>query len=294
MVPFYLISEDARYITVNAKDLYNRERLIFSQYNGHVTAYKHILGPDDIYTMETSVHDAIYAHIEKLPLLGIDPSWKDNIDFQRKVDSPVSRHFFVLSNGCATAKINWPGNSNVISRYPVYKEWIHDAFKDSVYADAKVYGVWSEETYKQNDWIQNKLIVDMPDDIADCRYSFVYSQIPGFVTAKAYELICLGIIPFIHPDYDPERLLNLPEFLYVKSPEEMLGKMKMFDNDHILYLQALHKCIDAIKPEYHDGTLVINGIFRHIATALGWDEYEDASGVDVVMNHFSKSLVNKK
>lgn len=285
--PFYCIAEDARYITINARDLYNRERIIFSQYNGEATAYKHILNKDDIWTQTPTKHKAIYAHIEKIPLFGVSPDWRSNIDIERKVNAPIDRRFFVLSNGCGTSKINHAGNNS--SRLPVYEKWVHKATEGTEYEGAKVYGSWDDNIYKENPWIEKKFIVDMDDEIADCRYSLVYSQVPGFVTAKAYELICLGIIPFIHPDYDPNRLLGLPEFLYVKTPGEMIEKMRRMDENPDGYRKVLNICMDVIKPEWHDGSLVINTVFSNIANDLGWDDYQDANGVDCIFTHFAKN-----
>ena len=285
-VPFYCVAEDARYITINARDLYNRERLIFSQFNGTVEAYKHIFNKDDIWTQKTTKHQAIYANIEKIPLLGVPTDWRSKIDIERKVNAPINRRFFVLSNGCGTAKINHAGNNS--SRLPVYKKWVHDATQGTEYEGAKVYGSWDDIIYEQNPWIEKKFIVDMDDEIADCRYSLVYSQVRGFVTAKAYELICLGIIPFIHPDYDPDRLLGLPEFLYVKTPEEMIAKMRRMDENPDGYRKVINICMDVIKPEWQDGSLVVNGIFRRIAEDLKWEDYQDATGVDNIFTHFAK------
>lgn len=284
--PFYCIAEDARYITINARDLYNRERLIFTQYNGTVQAYKHIFSKDDIWTQAPTLHKAVYSHIEKIPLFGVEPDWRKKIDIERKVNAPIERRFFVLSNGCGTAKINHAGNNS--SRLPVYKRWVHDATQGTEYEGAKVYGSWDDNIYEENPWIEKKFIVDMADDIADCRYSLVYSQVRGFVTAKAYELICLGIVPFIHPDYDPDRLLGLPEFLYVKTPQEMLQKMRRMDENPDGYRKVINLCMDVIKPEWQDGSLVINTVFSGIAKDLGWTDYEDAKGVDCIFTHFAK------
>lgn len=162
--------------------------------------------------------------------------------------------------------------------------------KGTEYDGAKVYGSWDDKIYEENPWIEKKFIVDMKDEIADCRYSLVYSQVRGFVTAKAYELICLGIIPFIHPDYDPERLLGLPEFLYVNTPEEMLAKMRRMDENPDGYRKVINMCMDVIKPEWQDGSLIVNGIFQRIAQDLNWTDYKDAQGVDNIFTHFSKNL----
>lgn len=290
--PFYVVAEDARYITINGRDLFNRERLILTQYNGEVEAYKHILSKDDIVTQTVTKHKAIYANIEKIPLMGVRKEWAKEFDVVAKAAVPFTENrFMVLSNGCGTSKINHAGNNS--SRLPVYKEWVKDAMKDTRYEGSKVYGIWDANIYEENDWIQHKLIVDMEKEISECRYSLVYSQVRGFVTAKAYELICLGIIPFIHPDYDPHRLLKLPEYIYVSSPTEMLAKMAAMDKDDQLYMGVLSDCIKAMdKEEYYDGTLVVNSIFNPIAKDLGWEGYEEGKPVEVIFDHFSKHVYN--
>lgn len=289
-VPFFCLAEDARYITINGRDLFNRERLVLSQWNGEVQARHHVLSKDDLWTEKPTTHKVVYADIEKIPLLGVAPDWKENIDIDKKVNSPMENRFMVLSNGCGTNKINVAGNNS--SRLPVYKKWVHDALAGTEYDGAKVYGSWDDNIYEENPWIVKKFIVDMKEEIAECRYSLVYSQVRGFVTAKAYELITLGIIPFIHPDYDPGRLLGLPEFLYVDNPEEMIKKMRRMDANPEGYVKTLKICMDVIKPEWLDGSFLVNGIFRRIGENLGWEENTDAPGVSNIFNHFSKEILD--
>ena len=290
-VPFFCLAEDARYITINGQDLCNRERLVLSQWNGEVNARAHILSLDDLVTQKSTKHKVVYADIEKIPLLGVAPDWKDKIDISKKIKSEVKDRFMVLSNGCGTSKINTAGNNS--SRLPVYNKWVHEATKGTEYEGAIVYGSWDDEIYDKYPWIVKKFIVDMNEEIEKCKYTLVYSQIRGFVTAKAYEMITLGIIPFIHPDYDPDRLLGLPEFLFVNSPEDMIRKMRKLDSDDELYTKVLKKCMDVIKPEWLDGSYLVNGIFRRIADNLGWEECTDAKGVPNIFNHFSKEILKE-
>jgi hypothetical protein len=85
--------------------------------------------------------------------------------------------------------------------------------------------------------------------------------------------------------------LGLPEFLFVNSPEEMIKKMRKLDSDDEMYVKALKKCMDVIKPEWLDGSYLVNGIFRKISENLGWDENTDAKGVPNIFNHFSKEIL---
>lgn len=287
--PLYIIAEDARYITINGKDLYNREKCIFSQWNGRIKAYKHILNEHDIYNFVETEHPVVYSHIEKIPLMGVPQNWREGIDLDKKVNGSMKNRFFVLSNGCGTAKINHAGNNS--SRLPVYIDWVHKLTEGTEYEGAKVYGNWDTNIYEEYDWIKPNKIVNLTEEISECRYSLVYSQVRGFVTAKAYELITLGIIPFIHPDYDPERLLGLPEFLYVKTPQEMLQKMRRMDENPEGYLKVINMCMDVIKPDWLDGSLVTNGLIRQIADLEGWPQIDtNRPGVENIFTHFSKDV----
>jgi len=286
--PVYTLAEDARYITVNARDFYNRERIIFSQINGEFeTGCNHIVSETD-FTRVVTKHKAVYSHLEKVFLMGLDEHWKDNIDFEAKKNSSVEP-FIVLSNGCGTAKINCAGNNS--SRLPAYKKYIIDNFKGTKYENTKIYGsVWDKEIYDEYPQIQNKLMLDLGKEVSEAKYTLVYSQVPGFVTCKPWEMITIGLLPFLHPDYDCYHLLDLPEYLYLKDEKDLLNKINELENDFDKYKSLMQECFDLIKPEYLDGSLIVNGIFGAIAKDLGFT-YEPKPGVKSIFNRFSKEFI---
>lgn len=285
--PVYTLAEDARYITVNAKDLYNRERLIFTQINGEFeTNTPHVQSETDLKMTKTK-HKAKYSHLEKIFLMGLDKNWKDNIDIEAKFKNGGNK-FIVLSNGCGTAKINCPGNNS--SRLPTYKKYIIDNFKGTPYEDTKIYGVWDKEVYTEYPQIQDKLIVNLGDEIAQAKYTLVYSQTPGFVTCKPWEMITLGILPFIHPEYDCHHLLDLPEYLYITDENDMLNKVNELEADKNKYIELMNDCFSRIKPEYLNGYMLVNGIFGNIAKDLGF-KYKFKPGVESIFNHFDKDFI---
>ena len=290
MCPLYMMAEDARYITINSKDLYNRERLIFSQINGDFeTTLGHVVSKTD-WTIVKTTHHAKYSHLEKIFLMGLDEHWKDNIDFEAKRNSTVEP-VIVLSNGCGTSKINCAGNNS--SRLPAYKKYIIDNFKGTKYENTKIYGsVWDKEVYDEYPQIQNKLMLDLGKEVSEAKYTLVYSQVPGFVTCKPWEMITIGLLPFLHPDYDCYHLLNLPEYLYCKDEKDFLNKINELENDFDKYKDLMQQCFDLIKPEYLNGWLIVNGIFGNIAKDLGY-KYEFKPGVKSIFNRFSKEFIQK-
>ena len=268
--PVYCMADDARNILLNFKDLWNRERKVFTQANHKLKTPKHITSMTD-FTLKTDIIDCVYAHIERIDLIGMPDNWKDRIDLNRKLKSPKETHLLVISHGNGTHKIN--SNRTIKDgRFQGYKEYIIDNFKDTIYNNSKIYGRWSDDIYKQypNNF-EDKPMIELDDILKDARYSLVYSQIKNFVTVKPWEMIANGIIPFIHPDYDPEHLLGLPEYVYIKDPEDLKKKIIELDNNDELYLNIINGCMDCIKKEDRDGTYINNFIMQSIANDLGYD-----------------------
>ena len=277
--PVYCMADDARNVLLNFRDLYNRERKVFTQANYKLKTITHITSETD-FTLKTDLIDCIYAHIERIDLIGMPDNWKDRIDINRKLKSNKENHLLVISHGNGCKKIN----SNLTiknARFQGYKEYIIDNFKDTIYNKSKIYGKWTEDIYEQypNNF-EDKPMIELNDILKDARYSLVYSQIPNFVTVKPWEMIANGIIPFIHPDYDPEHILGLPEYVYLKNPDDLKNKIIELDNDDKLYLNILNKCLDCITKEDRDGTYINNFIMTNIANDLGFT-YEPKKDITI-------------
>ena len=277
--PVYCMADDARNVLLNFRDLYNRERKVFTQANYKLKTITHITSETD-FTLKTDIIDCIYAHIERIDLIGMPDNWKDRIDINRKLKSNKENHLLVISHGNGCKKIN--SNLTIKNlRFQGYKEYIIDNFKDTIYNKSKIYGKWTEDIYeKYPNNFEDKPMIELNDILKDARYSLVYSQIPNFVTVKPWEMIANGIIPFIHPDYDPEHILELPEYVYLKNPDDLKNKIIELDNDDKLYLNILNKCLNCITKEDRDGTYINNFIMTNIANDLGFT-YEPKKDITI-------------
>lgn len=284
--PYYLLAEDPRYITVNAKDLINHARFIFSQANGEFETCKHIKSLTDLSLVPGEKIKAIYSGIEKIFMMGLPTDWKERIDINRKLSSTGNK-FIVLSNGHGCNRINHP-NGNA-SRFDGYNKWILQNFKGTEYENTMIYGKWEDHFYEECPHIQDRKLITLTDEIADAKYSFVYSIIPGFVTVKAWEMITIGLIPFLHPEYDKDNLLKLPEYLYVKTPKELLEKVRYLDTHPDEYVNLLNECINRIRPSWLNGAALNNFIFTKIGEDLGFT-YEKKQGVDSILDRFKKTI----
>ena len=166
--------------------------------------------------------------------------------------------------------------------------------KNTEYADTHVYGLWGESTLKKYPYtFQDKKMVELGEEIAAAKYSLVYSIVPNFITIKPYEMIIKGLVPFIHPDYDKNRILGLPEYLYVNSPKEFASKMAELDANPYMYRKLINECFDCIKQEYLDGSYLINNIMSKIGNNLGFD-YVNHKGVESIFDHFSANVFDYK
>ena len=282
--PVYCMADDARNILLNFRDLWNRERKVFTQANHKLETITHITSMTD-FTLKTDIIDCLYAHIERIDLIGMPDNWKDRIDLNRKLKSPKESHLLVISHGNGTNKIN--SNRTIKNgRFKGYKEYVIDNFKDTIYNKSKIYGKWTEDIYEQypNNF-EDKPMIELNDILKDARYSLVYSQIKNFVTVKPWEMVANGIIPFIHPDYDPEHILGLPDYVYIKDPEDFKNKIIELDNNDELYLKVIKNCMDCIKEEDRNGTFINNFMMTTIANDLGF-EYEPKNNVEIkFINH---------
>lgn len=294
-IPWYCISEDARYITLNSKDLLNMPRMSLTQTNGTFMSGAHIQDENDIvihhpHNWKYVPITAKYCHIEKMFLNGVNSKFKETIDIDRKLKSK-DHHLIILSNGHGIVEVNSPYKSS--DRLDTYLEWMK-ALKDTEYENTMIYGKWDDDITEKYSFIQHKMIPELSEEIADAKYSFVYSIASGFVTIKPFELITLGLIPFLHPAYDPKHLLNFPNYLYIKDKDDLIYKLRELDADDRKYKALLNKCFELIKPEYLDGSFVNNNIFTTIAEDLGFEYTPKEKGVPPVINRLKKNNINNK
>lgn len=289
--PVYILCEDARYVEVRGKDVCFKTTKTFSQINCTYTNKnrKHIKSLEDHSYVKSDPVELTYNGIEQIPLLGIPENWKERIDIDRKLAHPHS--CTVFSNGFAVSGM---GDAAKLpdGKYPEYKKFLFDNFAGTEYEDTMVYGGWDDRFYEMNKHIKDVKLVDLKDEIADTRYTFIYSIFPGFVTAKPWEMISLGILPFMHPDYDTQRLLGLPDYLYVKDPADYLQKMRYLDEHPDEYLKLLNECLDCVTPDMTNGKKLNNEIFGTIAKIEGFD-YEPHEGVkEHIFDRFDKNIVH--
>ena len=123
----------------------------------------------------------------------------------------------------------------------------------------------------------------------------VVSIKPGFVTCKPWEMINFGIIPFLHPTYDTNNLLQFPEWLHVKNAEDFKNKVNFLENNPDKYMQLREYLQEMLKPEFYDGTYMNNLIMNNVYEMIGGQYQNVNTGTAVKLSSFSeKESVQKK
>ena len=98
-----------------------------------------------------------------------------------------------------------------------------------------------------------------------------------FCIGRFWEAIYCKCIPFIQRESDDNNELidgigskewvemyNVPEFLFVKTPEELKEKIELLENNNDKYLELMEQLDKMLKPEYSDPKMINNIIIEEV------------------------------
>lgn len=241
---------DPRYFPIEGRDLMNMPVKTLSQWNGSKET-KSLLGYD---TIERKVNrlEATYDHIEKVNLIE-KSKLKFNLN-EKRGDKLV----IILNEGGVL-------NKSGIKRGPLLDEWILNNNMKNV----EIYGQWKTEKYKNDPRFKGPLHMDkFPELFKRLKYTFIIPIEKEWTTSKIWEMIHVGVIPFLHPYYDSQKNIeNLPEFLRLKTPSDLIKKIKYLENNNDKYVKLFNLLQDLLKPEYFSGDflndIIINNFNKY-------------------------------
>ena len=75
-----------------------------------------------------------------------------------------------------------------------------------------------------------------------------------------------GIIPFLHPTYDEQDNLKVPDFIRVKDSEDLFNKIKFLEEKPKAYKELRDLLDNLRKDEYYDGSYLNNKIMEELKT----------------------------
>jgi hypothetical protein len=207
-IPWIMINNDPRYLKL-AKDWFNPPKKILSQYNTKI-AHKMANLEDQLKTIYVQL-DVQYAEMEKICLLDLA-----NKKMNPKITSERTKTFGIILN---------EGGNGVPSRYPELKKYVLDYIDD-----VEVYGQWKHKEAEKDSRFKGSMpFHDMPEYLNEIKYTFIIPIQKGWVTAKIWEMISNGVIPFLHPNYDDQNHIDVPDFLRIKNPEDLHNKIEKLE-----------------------------------------------------------------
>lgn len=228
-IDYFTLTMDPRYHPIEAKDLYNVEKFSLSQYD-YEPLSEHIISEEDHTLVQTTV-PTYYSDIEKI--FFIDKELKDITNMKK------TKKFMIVLN---------EGGNGGLSRGKILEEYILNNFKD-----IEIYGKWKDKWYEDKRFKGPKKFNDLQELLPQVKYTFIIPIQEGWVTAKFWEMINYGIIPFMHPYYDQQKHIKCDDFLRVNSPEELLEKIDFLEKNPQSYKELLHGLQDLLKEEYYSG-----------------------------------------
>ena len=201
--PWIGLCGDPKYVPSIARDILNEPKVVMSQTEGKFKT-KRITAYDDSLNRIDVEEDHRYAAIETIFMLN-----EKKVDW-RDIDKDIL--FTIGLNGGQ-------------SRDGFIKDW----FLDKGRTDVKVYGKWAEEfTTQYPHMFEEKRIAEVEDEFYRTKYTIIpppHQPTGNFVTQKFWKMIVYGIIPFFHPGYDTESILQIPKILRIDSAEDMWEKI---------------------------------------------------------------------
>lgn len=238
-IPYSIIVTDPRYYPLKSRDLFNYPKKVLSQYNEDIK-YKAYTSYD--LTTENITTTVTYDRIETIFLIGKE----------RKEYNDKNINFMIVCN------------EGKPSRYDDLKEYVLDYIDD-----VDVYGQWNKEIIENDKRFKGpKKFIELEKMLPNVKYTFCIPIKKGWVTAKFWEMAHYGVIPFLHPDYDDQNNLNIPDFFRIKNPDDLYNKIKYLDNNIDMYNKIRKLLNKYLKDEYYNGeycnNIAINAINESI------------------------------
>jgi len=270
-IPWYMIMTDPRYVKKKQKwrDLVNGPREGIAQYNDTIEFVHYDTYPNP--SLGKEISDTLtlhYSGIEKLNLIG-EPVIKSDEEKEIKFSIVAMQSSY--------------GNEEKDYRLEELKKWVLN-HPDS--KDWKIYGKWAERFTQGYPQFQGYMEPEQIDKIfKQTRYTLVIPIRPHWVTSKYAEMLRLGVIPFLHPEYDTQySLVPKDHYIRVSTPNELYSKIEELETNP----EKRHQLIKELQIKFLAG--VRKGTF--LANII--NPFLERSGVSVRMTEeFTDELLRK-
>lgn len=219
---WWLLATDPRYVkpSMRYRDITNLPQKVLGQQDFNIVWFgvkelkRDASLENDDYTIRNIISQ--YSGIEKMNLIDggvINPE---------TADKPHKFTIVSMQLSSPTAKEDL--------RFNILKEYILDRDPEG---KARIFGKWSDSF--KGDYSQFKGYIateDLDKTFSETRYTLVLPTAAGWVTSKYAEMLQLGVLPFLHPDYDNQyHIVPKDHPMRVKDADDFYKKMEYFDNN---------------------------------------------------------------
>lgn len=258
-IPWICLGPDPRYLSFG-KDLFNPPEKVISQYNG-----------ESVHTHMKSLEEQRSFIKNKIPVeyKGLEKTFLVNKKKPRLKASKNIKFMIVLNEG---------GNGGLL-RGPILKKYVLDHI-----SDVSIYGKWSEEWLSDPRFEGPRKFKDLVPMLKDTKYTFIIPIQKEWSTAKFWEMIYYGIVPFMHPYYDSQKNIPAPDFIRISNPKELNEKIQYLEDNPEEYKALIKELTSMIKEEDLSGEILFNDILEE-AFKLTDSDFEYKS--------FDNNLINK-
>lgn len=240
-IPWVSIDCDPRYVPLVARDLVNTQKAGCSQINLDVEKSRSKeFGNQRIRAIDH--YKVKYVGIEAIHFVG-----KQKPNFEELLKKKDVKTTIVLNQGL----------NNAPDRGPELMKYIRDDMT------IDVYGKWNEEYFGKDPRFKGpKPFAELVDTLNRTKYTICIPIDKDWATAKYWEMAYHGILPFLHPRYDTQKNLPVPEFLRLKNEKEFVEKIEILENDRKLYLKILAEVYKSISDsKFYQGTWIVDNVW---------------------------------
>lgn len=246
-MPYIVLATDPRYYPSRSNDLLVVPKKVISQFNCTVD-HNHYTSYSDVRKVHNKVAMS-YNGLETIFLLG-----------RNNTQESTSLTGFFDDDSSTRSSFNIVLNEGRPSRYDSLEKYILSNIDD-----VAIYGKWTHPATKHDIRFKGpKHINELDEILRHTKYTFIIPIKRGWVTAKFWEMLYFGIIPFMHPEYDTQNNLDVPEFIRIKSPTDLREKIQKLESDPIFYEELKSQLMSKMTPDLFDGTYLNDVTLRAI------------------------------
>lgn len=181
-----------------------------------------------------------YGEVQKLNLIGESNFLSPKLSRNKTLTIVANQSTYSNDLSCKRFKLleHWIlQHIDKLPEFSIIGDWDY-AFKcDYRSTNAKEVQAFNKKDYDLEEVKYPQFIGKMKADatdvvLKDSKYSLCIPVIPGYLTSKFYELLSVGVVPFVIPEYDEQfNSIIKDEYIRVWSPEDFIQKINYLESN---------------------------------------------------------------